>query len=357
MFPEYKIALIGFGVVGRGFTEILIKKREWLLRKFGLKVKVNAICDIQWGSIYDPNGINIAEALKIVEEKREKKILEKEIPAPYKGWNAIETIKESNADIIVEVTWTNLETGEPGLTHIKTALEHGKDVITTNKGPIAIAYHELRELAFENQVFLMYEGTVMSGTPAIRFIREALAGCHIYEMQGILNGTTNFILTRMEEGWSFNEALKEAQKRGYAEADPTADIDALDPAGKIAILSNIIFGSKLHPLKDVDREGIREITKEDVQKALKEGYRIKLIAKAWKEGDKVKASVKPQKIALTHPLASVMEVTNALTIKTDHLGEVTIIGPGAGRAQTGQAVLNDLIAIHRYRMKGFKYYA
>ena len=351
----YNLALIGFGTVGRGFSEILIKKRR-LLEDYGLEVKVVAICDIYWGSIYDPNGIDLSKALNLVESKREEKILEKEYDAPYKGWDAVKTIKETNSNVIVEVTWTNLETGEPGLTHVKTALSEGKHVIMTNKGPVAIAYHELRDLAYENRVFMMYEGTVMSGSPAIRFIREALAGVKIIEIHGILNGTTNFILTKMEEGWSFDEALKEAQRLGYAEADPSADIDAWDPAGKAAILVNTIMGGRIHP-KEVEREGIRGISKESVQEALKEGYKIKLIAKIWREGEEIKAAVKPQRIPQTHPLASVRGVLNAITVKTDHLGEVTLIGPGAGRLETGQAVLNDLIAIHRYITSGSKFYA
>jgi len=353
---EYKIALMGFGTVGRGFTEILFKKREWLRETYGLKAKIVAICDIYWGSIYDPTGLDEAKALELVEKTKEEKILEKEYDAPHKGWNAVKTIKETNANVVVEVTWTNLETGEPGLTHIKTALKEGKHVVTTNKGPIAVAYHELKPLAVENQAFLMYEGTVMSGTPVIRFLREAISGCHIEEMRGILNGTTNFILTKMEEGWTFDDALKEAQRLGYAEADPSGDIDAWDPAGKIAILVNTVMGGKIHP-KEVEREGIRGITREDVQKAIKEGNRIKLIAHVRKEEGEIKASVKPQKVPLSHPLANVMDVTNALTVSTDHLGEVTVIGPGAGRIQTGQAVLTDLIAIHRYLTKGIKFYA
>ncbi|MEM4731910.1 MAG: homoserine dehydrogenase [Desulfurococcaceae archaeon] len=163
----------------------------------------------------------------------------------------------------------------------------------------------------------------------------------------MVNGTTNYILTRMEEGLTYEEALREAQKLGYAEADPTLDVEGWDAAIKAVILANVIMGPSI-TIKDVEREGITRITTEDIKKAREEGCRIKLVAEVSKNGDNVKASVRPRKIPLTHPLANVMGVTNALTLETDHLGLLTIVGPGAGRIETGQAILSDILAIHRY---------
>ncbi|MEM1619051.1 MAG: homoserine dehydrogenase [Desulfurococcaceae archaeon] len=190
-------------------------------------------------------------------------------------------------------------------------------------------------------------GVVLSGTPVFSLVLESLAGVDVRRIQGIVNGTTNYILTRMEEGLTYEEALREAQKLGYAEADPTLDVEGWDAAIKAVILANVIMGSSI-TIKDVEREGITRITTEDIKKAREEGCRIKLVAEVSKNGDNVKASVRPRKIPLTHPLANVMGVTNALTLETDHLGLLTIVGPGAGRIETGQAILSDILAIHRY---------
>lgn len=353
---KYKICIVGFGTVGGGFAEQLANKREELQQRYALKPEVVAIADTHLGSIYVPEGIDIPKAVELAKQGEEN-ILEDKYDAPMKGWNSVKTIKEAEADIVVEATWTNLVTGEPGLTHIKTALKQGKHVITSNKGPCAVAYEEVKRLAEENEVYMRFEATVLAGTPAISFIRENLAGCEIEHIRGIVNGTTNYILTRMErKGWSFAKALKKAQELGYAEEDPSADIDGLDAAGKAAILSRVVFGGDISP-QEVKRTGIREINKEDIKAAKKEGKRIKLIAKVDKDGGKVKASVKPEKISKKQVLAQVMGTTNALLIRTDHLGQVIVSGPGAGKEETGQALLNDLLTIHRYRTKGRNIYA
>jgi homoserine dehydrogenase len=188
----------------------------------------------------------------------------------------------------------------------------------------------------------------MSGTPALRLARTALAGCHIGEVRGILNGTTNFILTEMEAGASYADALAEAQRLGYAEADPTADVEGHDALGKLLILSAVVMDA---PLKrdQVARQGISHITLGDVRRAQVEGKRWKLIAQLRREGGRVEARVGPQAIPVTAPLAGVAGATNAITYVTDLLGEVTLVGPGAGRRETGFALLADLLDIHRTR--------
>jgi len=173
-----------------------------------------------------------------------------------------------------------------------------------------------------------------------------MSGCDVKSVAGIVNGTTNFILSKMEEGYDYPEALVEAQKLGYAEADPTSDVEGWDSAVKATIMANLFFGAKIK-VADVARQGITRVTKEDVLEAKKEGKRIKLIAEVKRQGNEVIAGVSPHLIPMTHPLGNVMGSTNALTIATDHLGEVTIIGPGAGRIETGQALLSDILAIHR----------
>ncbi len=261
--------------------------------------------------------------------------------------DALETIKNTDSNLIIEVTYTDLKTGEPAITHVRTALENKKHVLTTNKGPAALAARELEALAEKNGVYFLYEGTVLSGTPTINLARKTLWGNAILSIKGILNGTTNYILTQMETGKSYEEALKEAQRLGYAEADPTGDVEGWDSLGKVVILSNVLMGGNLR-VEDVERKGITHITLEDVQQAKAEGMRWKLIGSVERLADgSIRAKVSPEKIPLTHPLASVMGATNALTFKTDLLGEVTIVGPGAGRVETGFALLTDLLELNR----------
>jgi len=341
----WRIGLIGFGNVGQGFVRILASKKEALYKRYNFRYKLVAIADPIKGSVYDPEGLDEKKLIELIEKEGNIK----SYPGGKKDIDSLTVCRSDDIDIVVEVTPTNVETGEPGLTHIREALMHGKHVATSNKGPIALAYPELKRLADEKGVLLRFEGTVLSGTPSINLSLEAMAGIDISKIEGIVNGTTNFILTKMEEGMSYEKALKEAQRLGYAEADPTADVEGWDAAVKAVILANVVMGGEI-TIKDVEREGITKITLENVKDALKNEQRIKLIARVIKEGDEVKASVKPERISLSHPLANVMGVTNALTFYTDHLGPVTIIGPGAGRVETGQAILTDVLAIHRYSL-------
>ena len=338
----YNIVFIGFGVVGTGLAEIMHNKKDYLKNKYGFEYNVLGVCDLIKGSIYDENGLDLEKVLKLNKEKR--KIID--YPAKEKGLKSVEMIKKPEVDIVVEVTPTNVKTGEPGLTHYRTALENKKHIVSTNKGPVALKYRELKEIADKNNVYLGFEGTVLSGTPAINLATRDLAGCEIKSIQGILNGTTNYILTKMEEGREYEDVLKEAQKLGYAETDPTADVEAYDPLAKIVILANTVMEGNVD-LNKVPREGITKITLEDVKRAKKNGKRIKLIGKAWREGGEVKAQIKPEEIPLTHPLANVMGVLNAITFETDVTGDVTIIGPGAGAYTAGYAMLTDMLEIHR----------
>lgn len=239
----FDLAFIGFGTVGRGLADLLLEKKEELKRKYGMEYRVVAISDIKVGSILDYRGIDLREALRLAEAGTS---LER-LPAQEKGLSAIEIVRESPSNAIVEVTWTNIVDGEPGYSHIKTALSLGKHVVTTNKGPISLYYRELQRLADEKNVRLKFKGTVLSGTPAFNLFDGALAGCSVSSIRGIVNGTTNYILTEMEKGLDYKNALKEAQRLGYAEADPTMDVEGGDAAAKITILSNVLLGANIRP--------------------------------------------------------------------------------------------------------------
>ncbi len=335
----YKLALIGFGNVGQGLTQIL---RDLDFSEQGAKFTIVAVCDLLKGSVYNPAGLNPAQLLETVALDGSLA----SVPAPHRDWDAIRTITDTNADVIVEMSYTDLQTGEPAMTHIRTALTNGKHAIMTNKGPVALYYAELRALAAKHGVELGVEGTVMSGTPSLRLGTELLSAAHITKIQGIVNGTTNYILTRMEQGDSYASALAEAQAKGYAEADPTGDVEGHDAVGKVVILANLLMGASLR-INDVDRTGITGLTVQDIEAARAAGERWKLIGTVEKTGMGIRASVQPTRIPITHPLAGVGGATNAITYTTQLLGDVTLIGPGAGRIETGYALIGDLLAIHR----------
>ena len=337
-----KIALIGFGVVGQAFAETIRDKKTMLKEKYGLDTEIIAIAGRSKGSIYDPKGLDLEILLR---KFRETGTLES-YPRGKKGLTSLETITDTGADIVAEVTITNVETGEPALSHVKAALSHGKHVVTSNKGPAALAYKELKQLADQNKVQYRIESTVLSGTPAINFGSENLAGHKIYGVKGIINGTTNYILFKMEQGEKYEDVLREAQELGYAEADPKADVEGWDAVAKIMILGNALLGGELK-VEDVEREGITGITPADIMAAKSQGQRIKLIAEAYLEDGVVKARVSPVRVHLSDPLAGVTGTLNALTVMTDGLLEVTVIGGGAGGVGTAHGLLSDILAIHR----------
>ena len=338
----YRLALIGFGNVGQGFAQILRDQGPELAQQFDVDFKIVAVSDPLKGSIYQPEGFAPADLLDTVQARKNLETL----PAAHHGWDAQQTILGCNADAIVELSYTDLKTGEPAASHIRQALEQQMHAVTTNKGPIARHYPELSALAKLKGVQIGIEGTVMSGTPTIRLATELLGASGISKVQGILNGTTNYILTQMESGASYAEALAGAQAHGYTEVDPTGDVEGFDAAGKVVILANVLMGAAIS-MDDVDREGITGLTLADIEAAKARDERWKLIAAVEKTSDGVKASVRPTRIPISHPLASVSGATNAITFTTAMLGDVTLIGPGAGRLATGYAILCDLLAIIR----------
>jgi homoserine dehydrogenase len=338
----YRVGLIGCGTVGQGFLEILNNKKKHLKENYDFECEIVAICDKLKGSIIAQDGLDLTRLLDILKKGQRIENYDTNLKSSFDAEYLIDNVE---TDIIIEATYTDIQTGEPATTYIKKAIKRGNHVVTTNKGPIALHYQELKNLAKKNNVYLKFEGTVMSGSPVFTLVENSFRGNEISEIKGILNGTTNFILTKMEEDLNYEEALKLAQELGYAEADPTADVEGYDAMAKIVILSNVLLNGKVKP-REVERKGISDISREDVLKAKEEGYRYKLIASAKKEGEIIIASVKPQKLPLSDPLASVNGVTNALTFDLDLLGKVTIQGSGAGKKETGYAVLNDILSIH-----------
>ncbi len=337
-----RLILIGFGTVGQGLAELLLAKKQELADTYGAQVQVTGISDMLKGSAYNPAGIDLEQAMAMVARGESLSSLSD----GGSDWDAPTMIAKAEADMMLEATYTDIKTGEPATSFVRAALERGLHVATTNKGPLALHYQELAQLAAAKGVHFLFEGTVMSGTPLLNLIRETLAGAEISEMQGILNGTTNYILTQMEGGMSYSDALTRAQELGYAEAVPDADVLGSDALAKVTILANVVFGGNLGP-DDSPCQGITEITTADILRATEQDQRYKLIGRVWREDGAVRASVGPQLMALDHPLAAVGGAANAMTIHTDTLGEVTIVGTGAGRAETGFSLLNDLLHVAR----------
>jgi homoserine dehydrogenase len=339
-----RLLFVGFGVVGQGLAELLLERKRQLAEEYGADFSVVGIADTLKGSCHRAEGIDLAEALARVARGESLS----RWPDSGSDRDALAMIDAAAADVMLEATYTDIKTAEPATSHMRAALERGMHVVTTNKGPLALHYHELADLAARKGKHLLFEGTVMAGTPVLNLRRECLAGSGIEAIQGILNGTTNYILTRMGEGLSYEEALGKAQQLGYAEAVPDADVLGWDALAKVTILANVVFGANLRP-SDTPCEGITGITAEAIAAAGREGKRYKLIGTVSREGGSVRAEVAPRLVPLSHPLAAVSGPTNAVTFTTAALGEVTVVGPGAGRTATGYAMLNDLLHIQRSR--------
>ncbi len=331
-----RIVLVGLGALGQGLLGHLEAQDRHLLDAYGLRVKVVAALDTS-GAVVQPAGLDPAILLKA---KRDPQGLASLQPGFRPGRRALEIIHTVDADAVVEVTPTNILDGEPALSNIRGALKARRHVVTANKGPIVLAMHYLTSLAEEQGVTLRFSGTVGGGTPMLDLARLALRGDRVLQIAGILNGTTNYILTRMGEGLDFDEALREAQKLGYAEANPDYDVKGIDPSIKLAILANWTMGARLR-VTDVSTRGIEGITRADIERARRQEKAVRLIARY----DGTRASVEPERIPQFDPL-NVSGVLNAITYTTEQLGAITLIGKGAGGRETSAALLRDLIDIH-----------
>ncbi len=333
-----RIILVGYGVVGKGVTTILTHRSVEKVKDYGFNPKIVAIADID-GAVINPRGLS-PEKLEAIKQRGYP--ISSDPDFGQKGISALDVIESVEAEVVVEVTPVNIKNGEPALSHITKAFKTGKHVVTTNKGPLALAMPALTELAEYNNVYLRFSGTVGGGTPMLEFAKRCLAGDKILAIRGILNGTTNYILTEMTQNRvNFQDALANAQKLGYAEREPSMDIDGFDTACKVVILSNWIMNKKI-TLKDVDRTGIRDVALQALDEASKRGNTIKLIGAI----DDDKVSVKPTEIPKNNPLC-VSGVLNAITFSTEYAGEQTLIGRGAGGVETASAVLRDLLDIRR----------
>ena len=333
-----RIILIGFGTVAQALAHILHDDENRILQTFGFRPQLTTIVDSE-GSCSDDTGLSIPLALKT---KKEYGTVAKYPGKGSRNSDSARLISNSEAEVVVETTPSNFKDAEPGLSNIRTALADGKHVVTANKGPLALAMPALLELADHRNRQLRFSGTVGGGTPFLDFAAKCMPGEKIVRMRGILNGTTNYILTRMEsESLTFEKALVEAQRKGYAEKDPTNDVGGFDTAAKIVIIANWVL-KKRYSLGNLAITGITRITPQKLRQAKTSGAKIKLIGRIGESS----ASVAPEQVPTDDPTC-VPDTLNALTFSTEHAGDITLIGPGAGGERTASAIVRDLVSIRQ----------
>ncbi|MCQ2079081.1 MAG: homoserine dehydrogenase [archaeon] len=325
-----RLFISGFGTVGQGLVEVLKRRHDFFENRFGAQPVVVGVIDSKTVAI-DQNGLDMDA---VVARKTEKRTVSDQTYS-----DSVKALDMVDYDILVEVSPTNIKDGGTGLRNITHALECGKDVITVNKGPLALKFQELTDLAKRNGCKFRYEGSVGGAMPIINLCHENLVGENIRSIRGIFNGTCNFILSKMDNGQPFEQALKEAQQLGYAETDPTNDVEGYDAATKVVILANAVFHRNV-TFSDVKITGITGITPDAIAQAAAHNMVIRLIG----EISETRLEVAPRLIPIGHPL-SIAGTLNIAQIDADLAGPITINGRGAGKIETASAILSDLIAI------------
>lgn len=339
---HYKLAFIGFGNVARSLVRLLERKRDLLKREFDLAYSITGIATGRHGFAVNPDGLDIQKALELVEGGKSISLL-----STFQVNNSLEVIQHSQADVMLENSPVNYDTGQPAIDHAKAALNAGMHAITANKGTVVHAYQELSALARSRGKKFMFESTVLGGTPVFSTFREAMPLAELISFKGIINATTNVILSRMEDGESFENAVKYCQSIGIAETDPSGDVDGWDACIKVAALATVLMNAPLKP-QDVERKGIREITPEMVNQAKANGRRWKLVASAERVGNQIQARVAPELVDASSPLYGMMGSSTGLTFRTDVLPDYSITvsereGMKGGPEETAYGLFADLV--------------
>lgn len=339
---HYRIALLGFGNVGQAFARLLQRKKEKLLEEYQLSFSVTGIATRQHGMAIDPQGIDILRALQLTAEGGDLGECSR-----YAGVSdPFEFIRTCEAQVLFENIPVNYTNGQPAVDYLRAALQAGMHVITANKGPVVHAYHELTQLAKIVGRKFYFESAVMDGAPIFSLFRESLPAAELHGFSGILNSTTNLVLTRMEAGDSFEDAIAYAQSIGIAETDPSGDVDGWDAAVKVAALVTVLMGIPLKPAQ-VKRTGIRHLTREDIRLATRQGKRWKLVCTAKRHGNEVDAQVSPALVGADSPLYGVNGTSSIVTFETDVLPQLSIVEGNPGPETTAYGLLADFINASR----------
>ena len=336
---QINFAFIGFGHVGRAFARLLIDRQKWLLKEHGIEWKITGIATKSHGTAIDHQGLPIR---KIVSTWKHHSNLDQFHNGPACSTHT-DFIRQCGADVLFEMSILDLS-GEPAATYMKEALGAGLHVITTNKGPVSTHFSQLTRLARLRGVRFLHEGTVMDGAPVFNMARNTLPATRIRSLRGIFNSATNYILTQMEQGTSFEAALEYVRNAGIAEANPTLDLDGWDSAAKLSILIQAMMGGHVKP-KDIERSGISEETGKIARAAVRRDRRLRLVARAYRQGGRVIGKVELQELEMFDPLAAIRGLSNILILNTDTMKELALVENNPSVDQTAYALFSDLICV------------
>lgn len=330
------LAILGYGNAGRAYGKLLVAKVPEIKEKYGVEVKVTAIATRTKGTLLNRDGVDL--------EKIESELASLGKFKEGIEMGAMEVAESADYDVLIELTPLEIFSGQPATAHIKTAFKRGKHAITANKGPIAWAFRELRDMAAENNCYFFYETTVMDGAPVFNLADHTLKMCKITEIHGILNSTTNFILEGLANGLTYDSIIEEGKKRGFVEADPSIDVEGWDAAAKVTALMNVLMDAGLTP-PDIDRRGIEGVTAGQIEEAKQRGKVIKLLCGGKFEGGKAVGYVRPEEIDQNDLLASITGTSSVVSITTDLMGTVSIVEHGPEIEQTAYGVFSDMLRI------------
>lgn len=340
-----RIIMCGLGNVGRTFLKLVAERTEEIKAKYGLNIEVGCVVDIGGAALAENGPLPLTEFLGYIQEGGKPELFHN---FGRKGLTGVDAIRNNSFDILIETTPTNLNNGEPAYSFITAAIGKGMDIVSANKGPFVLFFHELKTMADKHKSGLYISAATGAALPTLDVGKFSTAGASITSIEGILNGTTNFILTKMSlEKCSYQEGLKEAQAMGIAETDPTLDVEGYDTRNKLVLISNTLFNTGFG-VNDVPVKGITNITHEDIDQAAREGKVLKLVATAeWKDG-KVSLDVSPRKIDKKHPLAAINFSEKGITYTTDTMGQITVLGGKSSPVGAAAALLKDVIHTHMF---------
>ena len=339
----YNLCFLGFGNVNRTLVRLLADRGQELRERYGISFRITGIASRRLGWIANAEGLD-AGSLVALNSDSPPAFSRAGAPAPHgpaSHGNVREWLAAAHADVLFEATSLNVQDGQPAVDHIRAALEHGAHAITANKGPIVHGYRELRDLAAARGKKFLFESTVMDGVPIFSLF-DQLPVIHLQGFHGILNSTTNVILGEMEQGLSFDEALKKAQAVGVAETDASHDIDGWDAAVKTAALITVLMDVPIR-LEEIAREGIRDLTPQALRNARRDGWPFKLVCRAQRVGDGVKASVAPEKVLATSPMGKIAGTSSYIYFETDIFPGLAITEENPGLYATAYGMLADFV--------------
>ena len=349
------LTFVGFGHVGRRFARLLQEQAGVLARTHGLTWRVVGIATRTHGIAVNPAGLDVTQALTLADGGGSLgKLRGNAATGRDTLGSALELIEwathagdADRAQVVVETTVLDITRGQPAIDHVRKALRAGAHVITANKGPVAFGYREIDDFATALGRSFLFEGAVMDGVPIFNLVRETLPAVTILGFHGIVNSTTNHILTEMEQGRAFADSLAEMQAAGIAEADASLDVDGWDAAAKTAALLNVLMKAEVTP-RDIDRTGIGALTPGMLQDGRRQGQRLRLVATGGRRDGKAFGRVAPELLPEQHPLARLQGMQNGLVLQTDLLGEICMLQLEGGLTQTAYALLSDLVAVRRH---------